>query len=461
MLYVKTATSYQNSVRLVQTNSAIGKYCALSHCWGPVDKQPIRTLKENIQDHYSGIPLGALPRTFREAVILTRSLGIDYLWIDSLCILQDDDDDWAHEAASMGPLYQQATLVIAAAGSQDPTGGLFIQERFPKIAIQLSYTGQTGQDSGTFNMALQSPAVPTANQGPLQQRAWALQEWHLAQRIVFFMPEGFGLPGGISWRCDTLERDENGHAADLGIYEDEDWLTLLGSYSEKKLTRQSDRLVALEGILSEERKQRPYKFLTEGVWEKDIPQQLLWLRTSVLIYDTPSLPSWSWASTEGSKFWISSIPCGLDLNYDCVKIKRSRPGRLSVSGDVVKASTVRWTEMNNCCFSTFKAKSPTGYYHPTSDFFETQRDVLPRFDYVEGEPQTILLQKGEGILGFAVMDQEEGFYSSTAYQTLECCIMGKALSDEDSSDLPETSEASGRCLSVSPDLCYRDASLPT
>lgn len=459
VLYVNTTRSYHDFVRVVETNGTTGKYCALSHCWGPVDRQPIRTTKENIQDHILGIPFEALPRTFREAVILTRSLGIEYLWIDSLCILQNDEDDWAHEAASMGDLYRQATLVIAAAGSEDSGGGLFNCERIPKIALQLPYAGKTDQDSGSFNVALQTAAMSGRNKGPLEARAWAFQEWYLARRIVFFMPEGFDMPGGVSWRCDTLERDENGYPQDLESYQHLGWLFLLSCYSEKKLTHQSDRLFALHGVVNEYGKEGHDKFLSEGVWEMEIAHDLLWLRQSVLIHDTPSLPSWSWASTEGTKEWVGGIPDEPDLIFDCVEIQRPQPGCLSVSGDIVKASTVRWTEMNECCVSTFACKRPDPYF-PPSNLFQRQLDVLPRFDYKKGEPQTILLQRDGGILGFAVMDQEDRFCNSTTYKTLECCILGEAWGGEDDPDISKISDASGRLLSVSTGLCCRDASLP-
>ena len=265
VLYVKNATSYDHSVRLVETYGATGAYCALSHCWGPIDRQPIRTLKRNIHTHYSGIPLTALPRTFREAVILTHGLGIDYLWIDSLCIQQDDDNDWSREAASMGPLYQQATLVIAAAGSEDPTGGLFVCERSQEISLQLPYGTR-----GVFNLACRTPSPsmrPFTDdyRGPLQERAWALQEFYLAQRMALFVGHG------VNWRCYSCECDESGADDDLGLYEHLGWFVLLKIYTRKKLTRQSDRMVALQGIVDEERKSRDDVFLSEGMWEKEIP----------------------------------------------------------------------------------------------------------------------------------------------------------------------------------------------
>jgi hypothetical protein len=84
-------------VRIVETAGMKAKYCALSHCWGPVDKRPppeACTTKDNEAANFEGIKLSVLPKTFRDAVTVTRSLGLRYLWIDSLCIRQDDKEHW-------------------------------------------------------------------------------------------------------------------------------------------------------------------------------------------------------------------------------------------------------------------------------------------------------------------------------------------------------------------------------
>lgn len=439
VLYVKNATSYPNSVRLVQTFGATGAYCALSHCWGPVDKLPIRTLKGNIQDHYSGIPLTALPRTFREAAILTQKLGIDYLWIDSLCIQQDDAADWRREAAYMGLLYQQATLVIAATGSEDPTGGLFICERSPRISLQLPYACKGNENGGAFNLAVRSPCVQQ-NPHPLQERAWALQESYLAQRLALFTGRG------VDWRCKTCECDESGYFDDLGLYEHLDWFVLLRVYSEKNITRPSDRLAALQGIVNEERKRRDDIFLSEGVWEKQIPQHLLWYQTSPLAPGDPALPSWSWAATEGSKYWICDPTWGdyeLQYDYSCVVMQRSQPAHLSVSGDLVQGK-VGWAEMNICCATKCRGN------------LEDRSGVLLDFGC---EAQTHLLKTDQGVIGIATLDQHEGSSVSTDHNTLKLCILSKVVNEGYNLKLSKVAKTSDTSMSGYVP-CYLDVSLP-
>lgn len=83
-----------STIRLIETTGLKGRYCALSHCWGPPDKRPPCTTTENEKSHFEGVEIATLPNTFREAIELTRGLGIRYLWIDSLCIRQDDKEHW-------------------------------------------------------------------------------------------------------------------------------------------------------------------------------------------------------------------------------------------------------------------------------------------------------------------------------------------------------------------------------
>lgn len=101
-------------------------YTALSHCWG---KSPlIQTHRRTLQDRLAGISWNSLSTTFQDAAITTRELGIRYLWIDSLCIVQDDPEDWARESGSMASIYQGAQVVFAASEANDGHQG-FLRSR--------------------------------------------------------------------------------------------------------------------------------------------------------------------------------------------------------------------------------------------------------------------------------------------------------------------------------------------
>lgn len=108
-------------------------YIALSHCWGK-GITPMKTERHSLSDRMASIPLETMPRTYHDAVLLTRSLGISYLWIDSLCIVQDDNDDWKREAACMAEVYQNAYLTVCALVTSC-TDGLFRGSREPGVRI--------------------------------------------------------------------------------------------------------------------------------------------------------------------------------------------------------------------------------------------------------------------------------------------------------------------------------------
>ena len=95
----------QPLIRLIETKGRQGRYLALSHCWGEAGKLPLRTTSENYQKHQSSIPFNNLPKTFQDTIKFAQGMGIRYVWIDSLCIIQGDSRDWHSEAAKMGEVY--------------------------------------------------------------------------------------------------------------------------------------------------------------------------------------------------------------------------------------------------------------------------------------------------------------------------------------------------------------------
>ncbi|KAH7116016.1 heterokaryon incompatibility protein-domain-containing protein [Dendryphion nanum] len=304
------------TVQLVETNGINGRYCALSHCWGHEEKRPLTTTLENFRRHTSAIPFEHLPRTFREAVLLVRSLEISFLWIDSLCIIQDSELDWRIESQKMGPLYRNAALVIAAADSKDSTEGLFIANRSPNMIMTIPYLSCNGEFKGFFNMLLREESEKFPFDSHLSTRAWAFQESYLARRIVFFMSSD------VSMMCRGGPLiPESGEILDYASLQPSSWFEILGQYSKLQLTKHGDRLFALQGIVDELKSHRKDTYLSEyGVWEADLVEQLLWRRSDgVCVTDLPLIPSWSWAATSGHKVW----PC---WPWDAIsRYKESKP----------------------------------------------------------------------------------------------------------------------------------------
>lgn len=119
-----------NEIKFIDTNhlDITSRYIALSHCWGK--EQIITTTRATEGDRRQSIKLDQLLKTFHDAVIVSRQLNIQYLWIDRLCIVQGDVEDWQEESGKMALVYQHACLVISASASADGRGSCFSSRTF-------------------------------------------------------------------------------------------------------------------------------------------------------------------------------------------------------------------------------------------------------------------------------------------------------------------------------------------
>jgi hypothetical protein len=223
---------------------------------------------------------------------------MDYLWIDSICIVQDSQADWRQESEKMGMVYENAFLIIVAARAKNSTEGLFSTLRFPELSIEVPFCPSGENPSGTFNVTMFHHLEDRPDFGPLRIRGWTHQEWHLARRIIFFMG------GGMIWMCKESEHNEMGIDREIrswvtlfGRASTGEWLHFLGCYSFSLLSFQKDRLPAIAGIANEIGKKRRDKYHL-GVWENDIEKLLIWRPQSLKYHpgnerkDQRDLPSW-------------------------------------------------------------------------------------------------------------------------------------------------------------------------
>lgn len=102
-------------------------YLSLSHRWG--EDNPTTLTTARLESFYRGISLTSLNRVFRDALEVTAALGYSYVWIDSLCIIQDDSDDWEREARLMRDVYRNAICNLAASEFESGDEGLLVNER--------------------------------------------------------------------------------------------------------------------------------------------------------------------------------------------------------------------------------------------------------------------------------------------------------------------------------------------
>lgn len=350
------AKKEQPAVRLIDSHGMKGRYCALSYCWGSPEKMPLRSTTSNIHEHFEKFEWDKLPKTFQDSIILSSKLGIEYLWIDSLCIIQNDAADWSREASRMGSLYKNAYLVIVASGSSDSMAGLFIGDRpkIPSFTLPLrGFEDNTQTDAkhtdafrgaaGIYHLMFARPdEMKSPKYGPLAQRGWALQEWHLARRRVSFMP------GGMTWSCASEQRNERGFAWDLDMWSNMSWAHFLEDYTGRKLTYHLDRLKAVEGV-AHEMKTGGREGYNNGIWADDCISDVLWieLQHSHEKDDLRNLPSWSWASTGGPKDWLLK---NIDkTSYELVSTTSMMDANsLFLSGQFITADAIE-SHLNDCC----------------------------------------------------------------------------------------------------------------
>jgi hypothetical protein len=139
------ALFHNGSCTLVENASGTnGRYVALSYCWGK--SLPYTTTSKNLRTHTQdgGISFRVLPKTLQDALIMVRFLGLDYLWADCLCIIQDDKDDWEHEAARMADVYSNAYLTLAATRAAHCGEG-FLQPRKVEVGQKVHFEDQSGE----------------------------------------------------------------------------------------------------------------------------------------------------------------------------------------------------------------------------------------------------------------------------------------------------------------------------
>lgn len=289
-------------------------YLTLSHCWGKASL--ITTTTENMKSMEARIPFSDLSKTFRDAVTLTRKLGQRYLWIDSLCIVQDDTEDWAREAADMAKVYGNSYCTLAALSSVDGSGGCHLETQVQQVMDNTFFDLQDPNSAGEPYIRLfrKEPTDWTTDydgltsgsremQSPLRHRAWVLQERELSKRSIHFGTNQ------LLWECKQMKGSAQLPWLEMkkkkGLTYPEGWLQLVEDYSLRALTKSEDKLPALAGVA--ETYQRQHSQYLAGLWSDQFPAALMWqsLDPYAKRHDAYRAPSWSWASLQGRISYVS------------------------------------------------------------------------------------------------------------------------------------------------------------
>ncbi|KAF5234079.1 hypothetical protein FANTH_12305 [Fusarium anthophilum] len=318
-------------------------------------------LLESLRDAFlENIPFDTIPPTFQDAIRLANALDVEYIWIDSLCIIQDSKDDWQTEAAQMASIYSLSYATISATAAQDSAAGLREQHPMLKHPCEIipSWTGfENHIPPVPVRIVNRSAFCDAVLAQPLFRRGWVFQEWilsprtiHVARDQLWWTSASDMTSGGFAANetCEGFDFDvhrEYIHTmapGDLYSMENQSeeslqvvWHTLLQEYMSRSLTFESDRLVAFAGIASfyqSHAKIKPNSYLA-GIWRHVLLQDLLWTISEGRKVSPPQnyrAPSWSWASVEPApdtkkKFLIGSKEINIKLSeteqpWDCTAI---------------------------------------------------------------------------------------------------------------------------------------------
>jgi hypothetical protein len=343
------------------------EYVALSHCWGQaqlyrihnddtridletwmedqkklaeIKRKPLTTTSETLEQRLQQIPMS----TFQDAITFTRGLGLKYVWIDSLCIIQNSKSDWEEEAARMADIYKNSYVTIAAESSRDSHEGMFSERVLAFQPIEMPFNSKTRGigDVLYIRQALDDwETCVNGTKSALRSRGWVLQESLLAPRTIRvssqqmfwecrskslaegnmtpILPVGKGgekkwswtrnkrfLAGEVNDLCDSEidSEDMDGQiltARDVMYLQ---WSSIIRDYSHRKLSVSSDIFPALEGLAREFNNRLNDTYIA-GLWKRDLLRGLLWRVEGSKPGELPleatpyRAPSWSWASTFG------------------------------------------------------------------------------------------------------------------------------------------------------------------
>ncbi|KAL8403006.1 hypothetical protein RB594_008315 [Gaeumannomyces avenae] len=335
-------------VRLIEATDVQEPYAALSYCWGDFNSlsdseqaNPVTTTSTTFKEFQIQIPLDAIPLTIQQAIYITRRLGIKYLWVDSMCIVQGDPVDWKNHTVLMGSIYANALVTIAATGAANSSEGCFLSNPIAEGGSDSLYKHEaklpiviSGRYIGDMFAA---PLSMRRNLNGLEgleaelagscwkDRAWVLQERFFSRRIVHFGASR------VHWECKQMVASQMRPSAELRwraastkklvLNMEHWWCELISQYTSSELSVGGDRLPAIASIAKEIAQAHKLTYVA-GVYAEMLPRCLVWAAVTnypeddrnrlwiacfkikplahPYVYPSERVSSWSWAHWEGS-----------------------------------------------------------------------------------------------------------------------------------------------------------------
>ena len=447
-------------VRLVDNDGSRDKYITLSYCWG--HSRTFKTTTRSVRLRKACITFDSLPKTFQDAVLIARRLGIRYLWIDALCIVQDDRRDWERESAKMGAIYSLAFITIAADASSDCNGGCFNTQSTSQDEafetgkpLELICRTASGTKSSVFiwdpNRGTRRSNLPEIDGSPLAERGWVCQERILSPRILHYTRTQLfyecrqhllaednlrpwtlwsGRSGASGTVCGlarhlygTTHDDGDGRALLLDI-----WYAnvVAQSYSRRKLSLADDKLTAISGIARAFHRHLRSGYVAglwtgvhhrhdaapaaegvaDGVEDRDLAWGLSWRVRGAASRPTHyRAPSFSWAALDAVVEWSPRPTQSTDLPPFRVRALRTSLAGSDAFGRVSAATLTLSAHIAPAVVAARKRMSGGG----------GAVDVV--WELRAGGPES-------SWLGTAYLD-DEGALQEGAAERVECLLLGR------------------------------------
>ncbi|KAI1416602.1 heterokaryon incompatibility protein-domain-containing protein [Hypoxylon sp. FL1857] len=238
------------------------RYVSLSHRWG-ID-MPLKLTSQNLHSFEVEIPQEGIPRKYIDATIIALRLEIKYIWIDSLCIIQDSDD-WGLESGKMDSVYQHAYCNLAATSAINSSEGLFYRRSSLQVCAHKIHMPESEKPT-TVIVYGDDSILDGLDKEPLNRRGWVLQERLLSNRNISFGRQLVYFECAEELSCEIVNKNlGNGlrimnwfgnslislkNMKDMPLHDAQGfWVGIIRSYSMTSLSEPSDKLVAISGIV--------------------------------------------------------------------------------------------------------------------------------------------------------------------------------------------------------------------
>ncbi|EXK86501.1 hypothetical protein FOQG_09769 [Fusarium oxysporum f. sp. raphani 54005] len=296
----------KNNLTIPQLDSYQKRYAALSYCWGsnPATTQ-LTTTKETLGTRLSSIPMETV----------CQALCIRYLWVDALCIIQGDAEDWSKESFQMSKIYEKSYLTLCIAQGDSCSSG-FLKKDYTPSNLKINFQSKLNSAISGSHSSNASPSFRDSSKMHTRRRqVWQSrrQTWRYgpSKCSVAHLSRGSALEAADGSSIGHFRFMEGIDSLERGL---STWYSMIAGYSARNLTVQQDRFPAISALARSFAERFPDQRYLAGLWESNIHMGLLWTCPAWMEFDKfrdlvskkYTAPSWSWAHRPLQVSWILS-----------------------------------------------------------------------------------------------------------------------------------------------------------